>query len=75
VSFRLTVPAISSVANAASNQIEKFNTNGVGSLFATAGVITPSFLAIQVPEPSTWTLMAFGVTLLLASLRLRRRLS
>jgi DNA-binding beta-propeller fold protein YncE len=58
------------VANYDNNTIEEFNTNGVGRVFASTGLNGPLCIAIQVPEPSTWTLLAVG---LIALLPLKRR--
>ena len=62
------------VACAGSGTIEEFDTNGVGTTFA-SGLNSPNFIAIQVPEPATWSLLALSVGVLLGSRRLRRRSS
>jgi glucose/arabinose dehydrogenase len=59
------------VANENNNTVEEFNTNGVGSVFA-SGLNAPCGLAIQVPEPSTWAMVAMGIGAVLGGLRLRR---
>lgn len=51
--------------------IEKYDTNGVESVFA-SGLVDPVGIAIQVPEPSTWALLAMSIGTLLGGLRLRR---
>ena len=65
------------VANAGDNTIEKFTPDDIGSVFASTGVNGPRFLAFtddagvplklanQVPEPSTWALLALGLPALL----------
>jgi WD40 repeat protein len=62
------------VANWNDGTIGKFDSSGNGSVFA-SGLINPSFIAIQVPEPTTWSLLALGAVALLGGLRLRRRTS
>jgi DNA-binding beta-propeller fold protein YncE len=63
------------VANGGNNTIEEFNSSGVGKVFASSGVNQPFGLAIQVPEPSTWAMVAMGIGTLLGGLRLPRRSS
>jgi DNA-binding beta-propeller fold protein YncE len=53
------------VANHGNNTIEEFGTNGVGSLFADTGLDDPTFLAVEVPEPASWTMVALGLGALL----------
>ena len=48
------------VANAGDGTIEKFDSSGNGSVFA-SGLSGPVGIAIQVPEPSSWILVAVGV--------------
>ncbi len=63
------------VANQGNNTIEKFNTNGVGTTFA-SGLETPVGLAFEnIPEPSTWAMVALGMGAVLGGWRLRRRSS
>jgi DNA-binding beta-propeller fold protein YncE len=50
------------VAEPLSNTIEEFGTNGVGSVFASTGLDDPTFIATQVPETSTLTLVGLGLS-------------
>lgn len=55
------------VANYSGNSIQKFTPDGVGSVFASAaGLFGPEYIAIQIPEPSTWALLALAFPALLA---------
>jgi DNA-binding beta-propeller fold protein YncE len=56
------------------NMILEFNPSGHATIFAT-GLSNPAFLAIQVPEPATWALVALGAGALLRSHRLRHHSS
>ena len=49
-----------------SGWIERYTPDGVGSVFADTGTDMPLYIAVQVPEPSTWALLGFGITALLA---------
>ena len=62
------------VANHGNNTIEKFDSTGHGTIFA-SGLAGPMWVAVQIPEPSTWALLTLGTGTLLGSLRLRRCLS
>jgi hypothetical protein len=62
------------VANQHTGTIEKIDSNGNGSIFA-SDLNTPYFIAVQVPEPSTWAMVALSIGTLLDGLRLRRRSS
>ena len=62
------------VANWSNNTIEKFDANGNGSVLA-SGLNRPTAIAIQVPEPATWSLLALGVVTLFGSRRLHHRSS
>jgi outer membrane protein assembly factor BamB len=57
------------------NAIEEIGSNGapLGFLGGLSTFNNPSFIAIQVPEPATWTLVALGAATLLGSRRLRHR--
>jgi len=59
------------VAN--SDNIEEYNTDGIGSVFATTGLDDPAFIATQIPEPSTWVLLAIGLIALLIRPLLKRK--
>ena len=58
------------VGNTGNDTIEKFTSGGVGSVFASSGLIGPEFLAftddagqplrLPVPEPSTWVMLTIG---------------
>ena len=61
------------VASYGNDTIVKFDPSGNGSVFANTGFDRPTFIAIQVPEPSTWSLLALGAVTLFGGLRLRRR--
>lgn len=61
------------VANSGVSTIVKYNSNGNGSTFASSGLFTPIGIAIQVPEPATWSLAAFAIGALLGGCQLRRR--
>jgi hypothetical protein len=45
--------------------IEKLTPGGAGSVFAT-GLSFPLFIAVQVPEPSTWALLGLAIPTVLA---------
>jgi hypothetical protein len=60
------------VANYLGGTIEEFDTNGIGTVFA-SGLTLPRFIAVQVPEPTTLWLVLIGVVALTGSRRLRRR--
>ena len=66
--------SVQNIPGSGGESIEKFNTNGVGTVFAT-GLNGPIDLAIQVPEPSTWTMVVLGIGAVLGGLRMRRRSS
>jgi len=53
--------------------IEKTDSNGKQSVFAT-GLNDPQFIAILVPEPSTWALVAIGIVAILVSQSVSSRL-
>ena len=57
------------VANFRNNTIVEFGTNGVGSLFADTGLDGPTFIAVEVPEPSTWALVGVGLSALIVCRR------
>jgi sugar lactone lactonase YvrE len=61
------------VANSGAATIVKYTSNGSGSTFASSGLYAPLFIAIQVPEPATWILVAFGIGAFLGGCHLRRR--
>ena len=65
------------VANGDSDSIEKFNSSGVGTVFANTGLAVPNGLAFEpapVPEPSAWALLWCALGALLAGqLGLRAR--
>jgi len=42
-------------------------------LFADTGLDGPTFLAVEVPEPASWTMVALGLGALLCGWRSRRR--
>ena len=48
-------------ANAANNNILRFDKDGVGSVFAGTGLNDPIGIAIQVPEPSMWATFGLGI--------------
>jgi hypothetical protein len=48
---------------------------GSGSVFATANLSSPMFIAIQVPEPATWTLVVLGGLTFAVGRRVYRRSS
>jgi len=50
------------------SNIEEFNSSGIGSVFA-SGLSNPYFIAIEVAEPSAWSLFGFGLTAFVAFLR------
>lgn len=54
--------------NGSDYTIEKFTPNGVGSVFAGRGIgmVSPQYIAIQVPEPSAWALLCIWLPALLA---------
>ncbi|HVM59500.1 MAG TPA: PEP-CTERM sorting domain-containing protein [Verrucomicrobiae bacterium] len=54
-----------------SGNINEFTPSGAQSTFASA--LSPSFVAIQVPEPSACCLLGLGIVALLGSRQLRRR--
>ena len=56
-----------------SGGIGEFTPSGAESGFASTVPYSPTALAFQVPEPSTWSLLALGAVALLGSRRLRRR--
>ncbi len=58
-------------SNYGNNSIEEFTPGGVASVFASTGLAGPSFIAIQVPEPSTWALVGLGLSALIAFRRPR----
>jgi DNA-binding beta-propeller fold protein YncE len=60
------------VANYGNNTIEEFNTSGVGTTFASSGLDNPQDIAIQVPEPSTWAMVAMGLGVVFGGLRRSR---
>lgn len=65
---------VNSAGGSGNWSIEKFDSNGSGTLF-TSQVAFPLSIAIQVPEPTTWTLLVLGVIVLFGSRRLHRRSS
>ncbi|MGD0649674.1 MAG: NHL repeat-containing protein [Verrucomicrobiia bacterium] len=56
-------------------EIKKIDLIGNESVFASSGLNDPWGIAVQVPEPATWGLLALGASALLGGLRLRRRSS
>jgi DNA-binding beta-propeller fold protein YncE len=54
------------------NMIYKFDTSGAPS-FVASGFDGPTFIAIQIPEPATWILVALGAATLLGRRRLYPR--
>jgi DNA-binding beta-propeller fold protein YncE len=57
-----------------SSEIEEFNSAGQGSVYA-SGLNSPTFIAVQeIPEPSTWAILALGATAFLGSRRLQHLL-
>ena len=54
------------------NLIYKFDASGAPS-FVASGFDGPTFIAIQIPEPATWVLVALGAATLLGRRRLRPR--
>ena len=52
--------------------IEKFDSNGIDFGVFVSGLSNPMFIAIQVPEPATWSLLALGVIALLGTRRFHR---
>jgi sugar lactone lactonase YvrE len=59
------------VANWGSDAVIRFDPSGNVFNFA-SGLNSPSSIAIQVPEPSTWAMVAMGIGVVLVGLRLRR---
>jgi sugar lactone lactonase YvrE len=59
-------------ADYGTGHIYEFTPGGSQSAFA-SGLNNPAFLAFQVPEPTTWSLLALGAVALVGGLRLRRR--
>ena len=59
------------VANAFGNTISRVDTSGNVTQFASVG--GPTYLAVQVPEPATWMLLAMGAGTALLALRSRRQ--
>jgi len=63
------------VVNAFNNSIEEFKSSGgilsnVGSIFVASRILNyPSYIAIQVPEPSTWAMLGVGLSVLLVFCR------
>lgn len=62
------------VVDKGNNAIDKFTSSGSESVFAT-GLDNPQYIAIPVPEPATWAMVALGMGVVLGSRRLRRRSS
>ncbi len=60
------------VANYLGGTIEEFDTNGIGTVFA-SGLTSPRFIAVQVPEPATWILVMLGAVALLYNHQMRCR--
>jgi hypothetical protein len=65
-------------ANVGNNVIESFTPDGVGSFFAQTpkggepNGDYPTLMAIEVPEPSTWAMVAFGAAALCGKRHLGR---
>jgi sugar lactone lactonase YvrE len=57
-------------ANVNGGLIEKYDSNGNGSVFV-SDLLVPRYIAMQVPEPSTWSLLLFAVVSL-AGIRIGR---
>jgi hypothetical protein len=60
--------------DAVGTTLTRITPDGTASVFAT-GLNRPAYIAVQVPEPSTWVMLVLGVGALLGNLRLRRRSS
>ena len=60
------------VANYANSTIVEFGTNG-DPVSAYTGLDGPTFIAIEVPEPASWTMAALGFSTLPFGWRLRGR--
>ena len=60
------------VANHGNGEILEFNPNGIGSVFAYGLEGAANYIAIEVPEPSSFLLAAFGALYLVAFLRRNR---
>ena len=63
------------VANSGASTIAKFDSSGQGSIFASSGLNQPWDIAVQIPEPATWSLLALAIGVFLAGQRLRHRTS
>jgi len=60
-------------ADYGTSTVKKFGANGSGSVFASSGLFGPVFVAVQVPEPVSWTLVALGGIGFLGACRVRHR--
>jgi hypothetical protein len=61
------------VSNYDNSTIEKFDSSGNGTLFASTGLNSPTFIAIQIPVPATCLLVLGGIILVIDQRFSRRK--
>jgi sugar lactone lactonase YvrE len=62
------------VVNQGDDTVGKFTSGGIGSVFVNgSGLFGPTYIAVQVPEPSSWALLSFCIPALVALHRQRER--